>query len=157
MAMSTSELLDVFKSMTVLELNDFLKSFEEEFGVTAAAPAAVAAAPQCAQHLTAGCQCCPSQYRLARSETFALGVYGEKMTRGVGDAAVQRDRRSCRRADESKVFYNGGVVQEKGTSTAILVLCINTKCSWVGYHRAHLSPSARGKKMRALRSKRSQQ
>ncbi|AKL74428.1 LSU ribosomal protein L12P [Actinobacteria bacterium IMCC26256] len=45
MAMSTSELLDVFKSMTVLELNDFLKSFEEEFGVTAAAPAAVAAAP----------------------------------------------------------------------------------------------------------------
>ena len=45
MAMSTSELLDVFKSMTVLALNDFLKSFEEEFGVTAAAPAAVAAAP----------------------------------------------------------------------------------------------------------------
>lgn len=45
MAMSTTELLDVFKSMTVLELNDFLKSFEEEFGVTAAAPAAVAAAP----------------------------------------------------------------------------------------------------------------
>ena len=45
MAMSTSELLDVFKNMTVLELNDFLKAFEEEFGVTAAAPVAVAAAP----------------------------------------------------------------------------------------------------------------
>ena len=43
MAMSTPELLDVFKSMTVLELNDFLKAFEEEFGVTAAAPVAVAA------------------------------------------------------------------------------------------------------------------
>ena len=43
MAMSTEELLDVFKSMTVLELNDFLKAFEEEFGVTAAAPVAVAA------------------------------------------------------------------------------------------------------------------
>ena len=42
---STTELLDVFKSMTVLELNDFLKAFEEEFGVTAAAPVAVAAAP----------------------------------------------------------------------------------------------------------------
>jgi len=40
---STAELLDVFKSMTVLELNDFLKAFEEEFGVTAAAPVAVAA------------------------------------------------------------------------------------------------------------------
>ena len=44
MAMSTPELLDVFKNMTVLELNDFLKAFEEEFGVTAAAPVAVAAA-----------------------------------------------------------------------------------------------------------------
>ena len=43
--MSTTELLDVFKSMSVLELNDFLKAFEEEFGVTAAAPVAVAAAP----------------------------------------------------------------------------------------------------------------
>jgi large subunit ribosomal protein L7/L12 len=41
---STTELLDIFKSMTVLELNDFLKAFEEEFGVTAAAPVAVAAA-----------------------------------------------------------------------------------------------------------------
>jgi len=41
--MSTTELLDVFKNMTVLELNDFLKAFEEEFGVTAAAPVAVAA------------------------------------------------------------------------------------------------------------------
>jgi large subunit ribosomal protein L7/L12 len=42
---STAELLDVFKNMTVLELNEFLKAFEEEFGVTAAAPVAVAAAP----------------------------------------------------------------------------------------------------------------
>ena len=43
-SMSTSDLLDVFKNMTVLELNDFLKAFEEEFGVTAAAPAAIAVA-----------------------------------------------------------------------------------------------------------------
>ena len=42
--LTTPELLDVFKNMTVLELNDFLKAFEEEFGVTAAAPAAVAVA-----------------------------------------------------------------------------------------------------------------
>jgi large subunit ribosomal protein L7/L12 len=44
-SMSTAELLDVFKNMTVLELNEFLKAFEEEFGVTAAAPVAVAAGP----------------------------------------------------------------------------------------------------------------
>jgi large subunit ribosomal protein L7/L12 len=42
--MTTEELLDVFKNMTVLELNEFLKAFEDEFGVTAAAPAAVAVA-----------------------------------------------------------------------------------------------------------------
>ena len=41
---STQELLDTFKNMTVLELNEFLKAFEEEFGVTAAAPVEVAAA-----------------------------------------------------------------------------------------------------------------
>jgi large subunit ribosomal protein L7/L12 len=41
-SMSTTELLDVFKNMTVLELSEFLKAFEEEFGVTAAAPVAVA-------------------------------------------------------------------------------------------------------------------
>src|ERR1700748_1833723 len=42
---TTAELLETFKGMTVLELNEFLKAFEEEFGVTAAAPVAVAAGP----------------------------------------------------------------------------------------------------------------
>ena len=41
---STDELLDVFKEMTLLELSDFVKKFEETFEVTAAAPVAVAAA-----------------------------------------------------------------------------------------------------------------
>ena len=41
--MSTEELLDVFKEMSVLELSEFLKAFEEEFDVTAAAPVAVGA------------------------------------------------------------------------------------------------------------------
>ena len=43
--MSTDDLLDAFKEMTLLELSDFVKQFEETFGVTAAAPVAVAAAP----------------------------------------------------------------------------------------------------------------
>ncbi|MEC3956883.1 50S ribosomal protein L7/L12 [Nocardia sp. CDC153] len=42
--MTVVELLDVFKGMTLLELSEFLKAFEEEFGVTAAAPVAVQAA-----------------------------------------------------------------------------------------------------------------
>lgn len=41
---STDELLDVFKEMTLLELSDFVKKFEETFDVTAAAPVAVAVA-----------------------------------------------------------------------------------------------------------------
>src|SRR6476620_1761205 len=41
---STDELLDAFKEMTLLELSEFVKQFEETFGVTAAAPVAVAAA-----------------------------------------------------------------------------------------------------------------
>ena len=43
--MSTDQLLDAFKEMTLLELSDFVKAFEETFEVTAAAPVAVAAAP----------------------------------------------------------------------------------------------------------------
>ena len=43
--MSTDELLDVFKEMTLIELSEFVKQFEETFEVTAAAPVAVAAAP----------------------------------------------------------------------------------------------------------------
>jgi large subunit ribosomal protein L7/L12 len=42
--LGTSELLDAFKEMTLLELSDFVKQFEETFDVTAAAPVAVAAA-----------------------------------------------------------------------------------------------------------------
>ena len=41
---SSSDLLDAFKEMTLLELSDFVKQFEETFDVTAAAPVAVAAA-----------------------------------------------------------------------------------------------------------------
>jgi large subunit ribosomal protein L7/L12 len=42
--LSTDELLDAFKELTLLELSEFVKAFEETFDVTAAAPVAVAAA-----------------------------------------------------------------------------------------------------------------
>ncbi len=42
--LSTDDLLEAFKEMTLLELSEFVKKFEEEFDVTAAAPVAVAAA-----------------------------------------------------------------------------------------------------------------
>ena len=43
--LTTDELLDAFKEMTLIELSEFVKQFEDTFGVTAAAPVAVAAAP----------------------------------------------------------------------------------------------------------------
>jgi len=43
--LSNSDLLDAFKEMTLLELSDFVKQFEETFDVKAAAPVAAVAAP----------------------------------------------------------------------------------------------------------------
>jgi large subunit ribosomal protein L7/L12 len=40
-----SDVLDIVKEMTVLELAELVKTFEEEFGVSAAAPVAMAAVP----------------------------------------------------------------------------------------------------------------
>ncbi|MGG1524689.1 50S ribosomal protein L7/L12 [Peribacillus frigoritolerans] len=42
--MTKDQIIEAVKNMTVLELNDLVKAIEEEFGVTAAAPVAVAAA-----------------------------------------------------------------------------------------------------------------
>jgi large subunit ribosomal protein L7/L12 len=43
-----TDVLEIVKGMTVLELNELVKAFEEEFGVSAAAPVAVAAGPAAA-------------------------------------------------------------------------------------------------------------
>ena len=46
--LSTTDLLDAFKELTLIELSEFIKEFETTFGVTAAAPVAAAAAPAAA-------------------------------------------------------------------------------------------------------------
>ena len=43
--LTTDELIESFKELSLIELSEFIKDFEETFDVTAAAPAAVAAAP----------------------------------------------------------------------------------------------------------------
>ena len=45
MALSTEQLLDEFAQMSVLQLSDFKKAFEDKFGVTAAAPMMMGAMP----------------------------------------------------------------------------------------------------------------
>ncbi|HOU91907.1 MAG TPA: 50S ribosomal protein L7/L12, partial [Polyangiaceae bacterium] len=43
--LTTAELIEAFKELTLIELSEFVKAFEETFEVTAAAPVAAAAAP----------------------------------------------------------------------------------------------------------------
>ena len=43
--LTTEELLAAFEELTLIELSEFIKAFEEKFDVTAAAPAAAAPAP----------------------------------------------------------------------------------------------------------------
>ena len=52
--MTKEEFLEAIKGMNVLELSDLVKALEEEFGITAAAPVAVAAAPAAADAGTDG-------------------------------------------------------------------------------------------------------
>lgn len=47
--MTTQEIIEVIKGLSVLELNDLVKACEEEFGVSAAAPVAVAGAAGAAE------------------------------------------------------------------------------------------------------------
>ncbi|MBB1512417.1 50S ribosomal protein L7/L12 [Tessaracoccus sp. MC1627] len=54
--LTTDELLDAFKEMTLIELSEFVKIFEDTFGVTAAAPVAVAAAAPAAGGDDAGAE-----------------------------------------------------------------------------------------------------
>ena len=54
--LSNAELLEAFKEMTLVELNDFVKQFEEEFDVEAAAPAAVAVAAPAAGAAAGGAE-----------------------------------------------------------------------------------------------------
>ena len=52
--LSTTELLDAFKELTLIELSEFIKEFETTFGVTAAAPVAAASAAPAAAGGDAG-------------------------------------------------------------------------------------------------------
>jgi large subunit ribosomal protein L7/L12 len=49
MALNTQELLEAFDKMTILELSEFAKAFQERYGVTATAPVATMAAPPTAE------------------------------------------------------------------------------------------------------------
>ena len=53
MALTTQELLEAFDKMTILELSEFSKAFQERYGVTATAPVATMAATQATEAVSA--------------------------------------------------------------------------------------------------------
>ena len=72
--LSTTELLDAFKELTLIELSEFVKEFETTFGVTAAAPVAVAAAAPAA----AGGEATPAEEEGSDEVDVILEAAGEK-------------------------------------------------------------------------------
>jgi large subunit ribosomal protein L7/L12 len=71
--LSTTELLDAFKELTLIELSEFIKEFETTFGVTAAAPVAAAAAPA-----AAGGEAGPVEEEASDEVDVILEAAGEK-------------------------------------------------------------------------------
>ena len=72
--LSTTELLDAFKELTLIELSEFVKEFETTFGVTAAAPVAVAAAAPAA----GGGEAAPTEDEGSDEVDVILEAAGEK-------------------------------------------------------------------------------
>jgi large subunit ribosomal protein L7/L12 len=70
------EILDSIANMTVLELSELLKEFEEKFGVTAAAPVAAAAAPVAAG---AGAEAAPAEEEQDEFDVVLASVGDKKI------------------------------------------------------------------------------
>jgi large subunit ribosomal protein L7/L12 len=107
--LSTDELLDAFKELTLLELSAFVKKFEETFEVTAAAPVAAAAA---------GPAAAPAEAAEEQSEfDVILEAAGDKK---IGVIKVVREIVSGLGLKEAKDLVDGApkAVIEKGTKEA---------------------------------------
>jgi large subunit ribosomal protein L7/L12 len=72
--LSTTELLDAFKELTLIELSEFIKEFETTFGVTAAAPVVVAAAAPTA----GGGEAAPAEEEASDEVDVILEAAGDK-------------------------------------------------------------------------------
>jgi large subunit ribosomal protein L7/L12 len=72
--LSTTELLDAFKELTLIELSEFIKEFETTFGVTAAAPVAVASAAPAA----GGGEAAPAEEEASDEVDVILEAAGDK-------------------------------------------------------------------------------
>ena len=81
--LNTEDLLAQFKEMTLVELSEFVKSFESEFDVTAAAPVAAAAAGGAA---AAGAEAAQDEFSVILEEAGAAKIAVIKEVRGLNSS-----------------------------------------------------------------------
>jgi len=112
--LTTDQLLEAVSEMTVLELSEFVKAFEEKFGVSAAAPVAVAAAPAAGGAAAGGEAAGSDSVSAVLSEVGANKIQVIKVVReltGLGlkeakdlvDAAPKAIKEGISKADAEKI------------------------------------------------------
>ena len=99
------KMLEEVKSMTVLELNELVKALEEEFGVSAAAPVAVAAAPAAAAEAPAAEE--KTEFKVVIKDIGAkkidvIKAVREFTTLGLGEAKALVESLGCIKENATK-------------------------------------------------------
>lgn len=106
--LSTEDLLGQFKEMTLVELSDFVKSFETEFDVKASAPVAVAAAGGAAAEESAA----QDEFTLTLESAGAQKIAVIKEVRGINSSLGLKEAKDI-------VDAAPAVLIEKGTKEAV--------------------------------------
>ena len=106
---SSDELMAAFKEMTIVELSDFVKAFETEFDVTAAAPVAVAAAGGAAAGGAADAQ---DEFTLILEDAGSQKIAVIKEVRGINSALGLKEAKDLVDATPATLI-------EKGTKEAV--------------------------------------
>lgn len=107
--LSQEDLLAQFKEMTLVELSDFVKAFEEEFDVTAAAPVAVAAAGGAAGAAAADVQ---DEFTLVLENAGSQKIAVIKEVRGINSSLGLKEAKDL-------VDATPAVLIEKGSKEAV--------------------------------------
>ena len=87
--LTTDELLEAFKELTLIELSEFVKQFEETFGVTAAAPVAIAAAAPAGGAGDAGAAEEKDEFDVILEDAGAQKIAVIKEVRGLTDLGLK--------------------------------------------------------------------
>jgi large subunit ribosomal protein L7/L12 len=101
---SSDELMAAFKEMTLVELSDFVKAFETEFDVTAAAPVAVAAAGGAAAGGAADAQ---DEFTLILEDAGSQKIAVIKEVRGINSALGLKEAKDLVDATPATLIEKG--------------------------------------------------